>query len=75
MQGFVKFIITARKIHQNDDEYISFLESKMKELFNNNLDEIISILKTKEKEWGNVAVRVNYITKEVIKELELKRIE
>lgn len=74
IEGISKYLCAVIKCNNNDDESIKIVEKKLKELINAELDFCIEIVNAKEKFWGETAIRVNLIAKDIEKQIAAKKI-
>jgi hypothetical protein len=72
--GLAKYLVGIIRVNQNDDEAISLIDAKLKELVNGELNECVKIADIQTNEWGNVAISVNRITKEIKTGIEKRKI-
>lgn len=70
IRGLAKYLVAVIKCNENNEESIALVEAKLKELVNHNIDSCINVINAKEKEFGQTAIRVNRITKEIVQEIK-----
>lgn len=72
IEGFVKFLIATAKTH-SEEEAILLIEEKMKKVINSEINDCIQFVKAKQDEWGDTAVCVKFITRDLLKSMEEKK--
>lgn len=71
---YARYLVAAIKSNDNEETSIAFIEDELKKLVNSNLDATIAIVKAQENEWGETAVMVKRITKDVVKQIESRKL-
>lgn len=73
-EGLAKYLVAIVRLNPNDEESVELIMEKLKELVNSELNSCLELIDNKEKEWGETAIRVNKITKDLIKEVSLLKL-
>lgn len=74
IEALAKYLVAVIKCNDDAEESIKLISAKLKELLNIELDTCLEIVQEKEKAWGETAVRVNAITREITKQIAARKI-
>lgn len=69
MKELATYIVSISKLGDDDLQTAKVVETKLKELIDSEMQAVIDIVKAQRAEWGETAVRVNYITEQILNKL------
>lgn len=69
----IKYIFALAKCSTDIDAASKLVEAKIKEIVNEEVDACLSIVDEQTKEWGETAVRVNFITGQISKKIQERK--
>lgn len=68
--GFAKYVLAVAKLYPDEAEALKLIETRIKEVINFEIQICLDLILSKELSWGETAIRVNAITRDLTKKIK-----